>query len=442
MAKEREKRQAAQREVSTNKTLFQQITPQMRAHKRTDSNGETTSHRESHFRANLATVPVQAVQLVENRTGIPDKLKSGLENLSGLDLSDVRVHRNSPKPAQLNALAYAQGQDIHLGVGQEKHLPHEGWHVVQQLQGRVMPTMQMRGKAVNDDPALEREADLMGAQAATQQSYNHPLASNMETAMKRTVDTHSQLYQQQAKLGASYPKQFVVQRTDQQNVDLLRSVPFKNPDPSYASEGSKGNNIKLTAEENFVTGEKGTWHHIYPRNKLKEHVANISRYLVATDGHEGEITETASHQAMQLVGTTISMNLQGRLAKPPHYYWKDGNGFLGIRSDRRTDDPGSNVEHEKPKTMNSSKYQLARDWGKELEKLSDTIGGLATIDSIEKMKSVSAKIKKEATNVATLGMQLDNYWPYRTNEAEGVDWKRTNTAVGWGEQQKNYETVK
>ena len=99
-----------------------------------------------------------------NNTGLPDQLKSGIESLSGLSMDHVRVHYNSSRPAQLNALAYAQGSDIHLAPGQEQHLPHEAWHVVQQAQGRVRPTMQMAGGlAVNDDVGLEREADVMGA---------------------------------------------------------------------------------------------------------------------------------------------------------------------------------------------------------------------------------------------------------------------------------------
>jgi hypothetical protein len=101
--------------------------------------------------------------------GLPEGMRSGIEALSGMDMSGVRVHRNSGKPAQLNAHAYAQGNDIHLGPGQEKHLPHEAWHVVQQAQGRVRPTIQMAGRVrVNDEVGLEREADLMGAQAAMQ----------------------------------------------------------------------------------------------------------------------------------------------------------------------------------------------------------------------------------------------------------------------------------
>lgn len=99
------------------------------------------------------------------RGGLPGDLQAGIESLSGMDVSDVQVHRNSDKPAQLDALAYAQGNDIHLAPGQDHHLPHEAWHVVQQRQGRVEPTMQMAGVGVNDDPALEEEADRMGAQA-------------------------------------------------------------------------------------------------------------------------------------------------------------------------------------------------------------------------------------------------------------------------------------
>ena len=102
-----------------------------------------------------------------NNTGMPDQLKSGIESLSGLAMDHVQVHYNSAKPAQLNAHAYAQGSDIHLAPGQEQHLPHEAWHLVQQAQGRVQPTLQLNGGvAVNDDASLEREADLMGARAS------------------------------------------------------------------------------------------------------------------------------------------------------------------------------------------------------------------------------------------------------------------------------------
>ncbi len=105
------------------------------------------------------------VQAKPNRTGLPDKLKSGMENLSGHNLDHVKVHYNSSKPAAVQAHAYAQGSDIHLASGQAKHLPHELGHVVQQMQGRVKPTTNVNGMAVNDHAGLEREADVLGAKA-------------------------------------------------------------------------------------------------------------------------------------------------------------------------------------------------------------------------------------------------------------------------------------
>ena len=61
------------------------------------------------------------VQKMDNQTGLPDYLKSSIENLSGYSMDDVKVHYNSAKPHQFQALAYAQGTDIHLASGQERY---------------------------------------------------------------------------------------------------------------------------------------------------------------------------------------------------------------------------------------------------------------------------------------------------------------------------------
>lgn len=109
--------------------------------------------------------PIQSKQRPVNKTGLPDNLKSGIEAMSGHSMDDVKVHYNSDKPAQLKAHAYAQGNNIHVASGQERHLPHEAWHVVQQKQGRVKPTTQVGNVSVNDNAGLEREADVMGDKA-------------------------------------------------------------------------------------------------------------------------------------------------------------------------------------------------------------------------------------------------------------------------------------
>jgi hypothetical protein len=170
--------------------------------------------------------PFDPIQRKENNTGLPDNLKSGVENLSGHSMDDVKVHYNSPKPAQLQAHAYAQGTDIHLASGQEKHLPHEAWHVVQQKQGRVKPTMQMKGKVnVNDDSGLEREADVMGAKAMEIQN------NTTKTLQQKTIEGDvSQLKLQKAKV---YGSTHLVKMVD----GSLYSENFKSNEGAQLSDG-------------------------------------------------------------------------------------------------------------------------------------------------------------------------------------------------------------
>ena len=128
-------------------------------------NGRATIHQGKFMDSNTPAA-AEPIQTKSDAGQLPSNLKSGVEQLSGQDMSDVNVHKNSDKPAQLNAHAYAQGSDIHLGPGQEKHLPHEAWHVAQQKQGRVEPTKQLKSKIlINDDKGLENEADVMGQKA-------------------------------------------------------------------------------------------------------------------------------------------------------------------------------------------------------------------------------------------------------------------------------------
>ena len=141
-----------------------------------------------------------------NNTGMPDNLKSGIESLSGYSMDDVRVHYNSSKPATVQALAYTQGTDIHVAPGQEKFLPHEAWHVAQQMAGRVAPTTNINDMPVNDNASLEHEADVMGERAisckkgpeelkkrnvihATCQRTTSVIYEYQETSYKETDDT-------------------------------------------------------------------------------------------------------------------------------------------------------------------------------------------------------------------------------------------------------------
>ena len=129
-------------------------------------------------KADLANNAAQRAEAPRpNNTGMPDNLKSGIESLSGFSMDDVRVHYNSSKPATVQALAYTQGTDIHVAPGQEKCLPHEAWHVAQQMAGRVSPTTNINGMPVNDNAALEHEADVMGEKAVTQRWISNDIVN-------------------------------------------------------------------------------------------------------------------------------------------------------------------------------------------------------------------------------------------------------------------------
>ncbi len=135
-----------------------------------DNSSQSESLQRKADMANNAAQRAEAPR--PNNTGMPDNLKSGIESLSGFSMDDVRVHYNSSKPATVQALAYTQGTDIHVAPGQEKHLPHEAWHVAQQMAGRVSPTTNINGMPVNDNAALEHEADVMGEKAVQCKGIN------------------------------------------------------------------------------------------------------------------------------------------------------------------------------------------------------------------------------------------------------------------------------
>ncbi|WP_459186998.1 DUF4157 domain-containing protein [Parabacteroides sp. APC149_11_2_Y6] len=131
-------------------------------HKTTDEDEFLQGKFESTLTAEQA--PIQREKKTNN-TGLPDSLKTGIENISGYSMDDVKVHFNSDKPAKLQALAYTQGANIHVAPGQEKHLSHEAWHMVQQNQGCVQSTMQLKGVNEKDNEGLVREADMMRSKA-------------------------------------------------------------------------------------------------------------------------------------------------------------------------------------------------------------------------------------------------------------------------------------
>ncbi|WP_250565822.1 DUF4157 domain-containing protein [Adonisia turfae] len=137
---------------------------------------------------------VSTFQFVDNRPEAIAQRKLQEVASNSPKISQLRalqdMTNNGPQAkqtAQLQAYAYAQGTDIHIAAGQEKHLPQEAWHVVQQIQGRVKPTMQMNGAVnINDDEGLEKETDVMGSKVV-QMKPNEKTVSTVKKSSESTV---------------------------------------------------------------------------------------------------------------------------------------------------------------------------------------------------------------------------------------------------------------
>lgn len=178
----------------------------------------------------------QPLQKKENRTGLPDDLKAGVESLSGLSMDDVRVHYNSSRPAALRALAYTQGADIHIGPGHDLYLAHEAWHVVQQKQGRVKPTAHAEGYALNEERHLEAEADVMADRAA--RTTLGPAEDHRAKASPRFSDASQPL--QLAKGGLEYTERSPnILGLFQGTADLVSTPAYSADDMTLRGAGFK-----------------------------------------------------------------------------------------------------------------------------------------------------------------------------------------------------------
>jgi hypothetical protein len=127
-------------------------------------------------------------------------------------------------------------------------LPHEGWHLVQQRQGRVKPTLQMKGGVyINDNEGLEHEADVMGKRSMS--LYN---------TMSRRGEGSGHTPEQNRSTQAAVQRKDVVQRT-------------------VTKDGKDGKEIKNPKEE--------AW---YKRLNLKQKSAADS-YIQSSEPYEESV---------------------------------------------------------------------------------------------------------------------------------------------------------
>lgn len=198
-------------------------------------------------------------------SGLPDRLKSGIENLSGYPMDDVKVHYNSPKPVKLQAHAFAQGTNIHLASGQEKHLPHEAWHVVQQKQGRVPVTAQLKGIDINEDTLLEREADVMGNRAnklginfgGSPEKSKITQTDSLNKAPLQMVRNQWLLGEQQAIVNDMNQLGLANNATAQQQADGMLTSNLQTY--WYGREAATDEQVEILAGANYLDERKTEW---------------------------------------------------------------------------------------------------------------------------------------------------------------------------------------
>ncbi len=119
---------------------------------------------------NFNSIPVQR----KKNKNLPEDLQAKMEYSFGQDFSNVKIQKNSQDAVNLNALAFTQGDSIHFAPGKfnpnsksgQELLGHELTHVVQQREGKVKSTSQVKGIPMNDDQRLEREANDLGKNAS------------------------------------------------------------------------------------------------------------------------------------------------------------------------------------------------------------------------------------------------------------------------------------
>ncbi|EAY27954.1 eCIS core domain-containing protein [Microscilla marina] len=246
------------------------------------------------------------------------QLKHNVSQLMGVDVTNTQVHYNSDKPTQLKAEAYAQGNEVHLAPGKERHLGHELAHIGQQKQGRVKPTLQMKGgTSINDDPQLEQEADKIGDKAL---QMKLPQGSTLPLPQKSTPS------------GSNAPVQRVIKTKDGESYDkqYLKKTAYSHHD--------KVKKMMLGSETFLIKGFKS--------ELPEEHKSDPHYKLDKLEGrHELSTLDAALHQkksnyrnmeilppARHLIGEDHSKSQFAQAKKDWCDGWVGGGAFQGLET--------------------------------------------------------------------------------------------------------------
>lgn len=396
-----------------------------------------------------AAVQLRAVVEGGPRTGaaggLSDELKSGIERLSGYSMDDVRVHYDSSRPAQLKAHAYAQGTEIHVAPGQERHVAHEAWHVVQQKQGRVRPTLQAAGVGVNDDPRLEAEADAMAARLGAPQAVSRASAAAPPAQRKPGAarDAVVELAYAEPAWGAA-PAQLlananVVVLNDGTGARVMK-INFAERVPTTVSGGQGDHGIAEVLIHESISSLEGTTVYEFLKGLYDRVLANLDEETArhtsqlggaAAVGKDGLLHEIATLASS--LDTTPPENLQYLLSELTTKYWRllekrDMTAFdrkKGLTTGGGQERPGIDGLRRAKKRLDSSRgsdYDYTED-----EALADAIGYTPfLIDLIAhefKNEKLETLVARAATHVAEfLGID-DAGWVEELTNQLGYDYQ-------------------
>ena len=104
---------------------------------------------------------------------LPEAFQAKMENALGTDLSNEKIVKDSKLAEDAGAKAMNMGGETHFAPGQfnldskegQELAAHEFAHQKQKEDGLVKQTGEVNGMALNDDPALEKDADNKAAKA-------------------------------------------------------------------------------------------------------------------------------------------------------------------------------------------------------------------------------------------------------------------------------------
>lgn len=238
-------------------------------------------------------------------TPLHEGVRNKLEGAFGADLSSVRVHQDASADA-MGALAYTQGEDVHFGNGQydpessagQELIGHELTHVLQQRAGRVS-IPQGKGLPINDDPALETEADVLGAQAARGIEVTVP-------GMGRSVAPPTPAFQ--LKPSGNAPIQRARKPLDAQQMGIVKAMLLQEAGGEHATlvaffNGIQDDNLKNQAIEEMWQAKciDDTWYKsgLVPTVDDWEDFGNIARKFAHKDKQNRPAPQAPSVSGMK-----------------------------------------------------------------------------------------------------------------------------------------------